>query len=40
MWAGHVEYAGENKNSLDILIEESEMMHTALETWSWNKGQY
>jgi len=35
-----VEYAGESENSLDILIEESETMHTALETWAWNKGQY
>jgi len=40
MWAGHVEYAGESENSLGILIEESEMMHTVLETWAWNKGQY
>jgi hypothetical protein len=40
MWVGHVEYTGESENSLDILIEESEMMHTALETWAWNKEQY
>ena len=37
MWAVHVEYAGESETSLDILIEKSEMMHTALETWAWNK---
>jgi len=40
VWAGHVEYAGQSENSLEILIEESEMMHTALETWASNKGQY
>jgi hypothetical protein len=40
LWAGHVGYAGESENSLCILIEESEMMHTALETWALNKGQY
>jgi hypothetical protein len=34
MWAGHVKYAGQSKNSLEILIEESEMMQTALETWA------
>jgi hypothetical protein len=38
MWGGHVEYAGETENYLDILIGKSEWMRTALETWAWNKG--
>jgi hypothetical protein len=40
MWAGHAEYTGQSENSLDILIEESERMQTAVETWAWNKAQY